>query len=258
MKRMTTCFFSPRGTTAAVVKKIGAGLMQSPAEELDLLRRPLAEAKTLGTEELLVVGMPVYAGRLPALCAAQLAKLKGNKTPAVAAVVYGNREYDDALLELVDILTANGFAVVSAGAFIAQHSIFPEVGAGRPDADDEKAIAGFAKATVELLATAPQGGYLAVRGNPSYRQGGGLASIRPDGDKSCTNCGACVKICPTGAISAESPRKTNPDACIGCGACIGACPVKARDYHGLAYQAASKVFKVKCAQYKKPEMFFIK
>lgn len=63
----------------------------------------------------------------------------------MAVVVYGNRDYEDALLELHDILSENGFVVVAAGAFVARHSIFPDVAAGRPDRDDLDRMAEFAE-----------------------------------------------------------------------------------------------------------------
>lgn len=37
-------------------------------------------------------------------------------TPAIAVCVYGNRDYDDALIELKDAIEANGFKTVAAAA----------------------------------------------------------------------------------------------------------------------------------------------
>ena len=102
-------------------------------------------------DELLIVGIPVYAGRVPAMAIERIKRFKGEGTRAVALAIYGNRDYDDALLELSDLLSENNFLVISAGAFIAQHSIFPKVGANRPDAEDYKLMDDFADETLTIL-----------------------------------------------------------------------------------------------------------
>lgn len=79
---------------------------------------------------------PVYAGRIPEMAAKLFSQIDGHGMKAIVAVVYGNRDYDDALLELADIAIADGFEVIGAGAFIAQHCIFPKVANGRPDSSD--------------------------------------------------------------------------------------------------------------------------
>ena len=45
----------------------------------------------------------------------------------------------------------------------------------------------------------------------------------------CIGCGACVGICPVGAISFDASNKAeiNPEICIKCGACEATCPVEA-------------------------------
>lgn len=44
----------------------------------------------------------------------------------------------------------------------------------------------------------------------------------------CTQCGACARICPTGAISADSLTETDASKCIKCAACVKGCPQHAR------------------------------
>ena len=83
-------------------------------------------------------------GRIPTQTLISLNQIKANKTPAIVVCVYGNRDYDDALLELKEVVESNGFTVISAGAFVAQHSIFPQVGQNRPDEKDLTKIKEFA------------------------------------------------------------------------------------------------------------------
>ena len=81
-------------------------------------------------------------------------------------------------------------------------------------------------------------------------------SIRTE-TKSASAAESASRSVPQGAISRENPRETDGALCISCGACIAVCPEKARDYHGEAYLAARAGFEEKCAQYRKPEMYYI-
>ena len=95
--------------------------------------------------EMTVVASPVFGGRIPSVVREKIEKFSGTGKKAVTIAVYGNRAYEDALLEMNDILTKCGFTVIASGAFVAQHSMAPEIGAGRPDGEDEKEIHKFAE-----------------------------------------------------------------------------------------------------------------
>ena len=44
----------------------------------------------------------------------------------------------------------------------------------------------------------------------------------------CTGCGACVEVCPTGALSlVEGKARLNADRCQACKACVQVCPTGA-------------------------------
>jgi NADH-quinone oxidoreductase subunit F len=48
-------------------------------------------------------------------------------------------------------------------------------------------------------------------------------------EETCTGCGACVKVCPTDAISGEKkkPHVIDEEACIRCKMCLSRCPTEA-------------------------------
>lgn len=251
MDQITQIVFSPGGTTARVAGQISAALAQN-VQTVDLLNAPLDDTVLFGPDQLVLAAMPVFSGRIPGVCLELLKRLKGNGTPAVAVVVYGNRAFEDALLELSNLLESQGFVVIGAAAFVAQHSIFPQVAKGRPDAADEEKAKEFALGCLSKLKA--KYSPVSVPGNRPYREAG-TPPLRPSGSTACTNCGVCAKICPAGAIDAATPRKTDKERCIACTACIYACPYHARAFHGLLYKIAGRSFAKKNSARKEPEIF---
>jgi L-aspartate semialdehyde sulfurtransferase ferredoxin len=50
----------------------------------------------------------------------------------------------------------------------------------------------------------------------------------------CTSCGACITVCPAGALSQEPVTmvvRFNDSKCVACGLCIKACPPRAMELH---------------------------
>lgn len=250
-------YFSATNTTQKIVRHI-ANQMEGTKKEYNITQSAPEAAIVMSDSDLLIVGMPVYAGRIPGIVLPALDKFKGNDTPAIIVCVYGNRDYDDALLELQNVVQRNGFKLVSAGAFIAQHSIFPQLGANRPDKNDLELIAGFAeksKQVIESIAGSDIFPEITLKGNQPYKTPGKLP-LRPKGNRKCTACGACVKQCPTKAINADTPRKTDKEKCIACARCIVVCPAKARHFGGLLYKIARKKFVKAYSARKEPELYF--
>ncbi len=196
---------------------------------------------------------------IPQVCAHMAKNLKGDHTPAVIAAVYGNRHYDDALLQMKDILTEQGFVVIAVGAFLAEHSVFPSVASGRQDARDKAAMEDFAAKCCSLLKKKDikEYGEIMLPGTPGY-DGFSYEGVpfKPCGDEKCIGCGACAKICPQKAICAENPCQTDEERCIACGACIKACPTGARNYHSELYEQVRADFEKLCAEYRTPETFY--
>lgn len=250
--KTTALYFSATYTTKRVIETVAAELSKETVT-YDITNDPSTDAVAIPSDELLVVGVPVYAGRVPAMAVERLRRFKGNNTPAVIIAVYGNRHYDDAVLELHYIMKECGFRTVAAGAFVAQHSIFPKVGTARPDAEDFADIKKFAEKTAALLAA--DFGEIEIPGNCPYKVPGGIP-IWPTASRKCTECGACARLCPTGAIDPSSPKGADKEKCIKCGRCIVVCPKRARRFHGIKYSIAAMRFNHAFATRKANEMWF--
>ncbi len=250
--KVTTLYFSATYTTRKVVEAVASHL-SNEVVTYDITNDTTTNEVIIPADELLVVGVPVYAGRVPAIAVERLRRFRGQHTPAVVVAVYGNRHYDDAVLELHDIVTECGFRTVSAGAFIAQHSIFPKVGTARPDAEDLSTIKHFAEKSATLLSG--HFGEIKLPGNRPYKVPGGIP-IWPTASRKCTACGACARLCPTGAIDPAEPRGVAREKCIKCGRCIAVCPTKARRFYGIKYSLAAARFNTAFAARRENEMWF--
>lgn len=222
IKKVNAFYFSATGGTEAVVNAFLRDIEQ--AEKICLNRN--SEQILVKQNELAVFAVPVYEGRVSPAIAERIRRISGNGGPAVALVVYGNRDYEDALVELSDIVTEGGFVVTAAAAFVAEHNTYSKLAAGRPDVNDRDCAAKFAESAIKMAATG-QRERVAVPGNRPYRAMPKL-DILPDCTDDCTACGVCVEKCPQQAIAIESPRETDPDSCIQCQACIKHCPTGAR------------------------------
>lgn len=247
-------YFSASNTTEKVVKTAAGNLGMETAHH-NLTSAGVADCMAPAEEDIVLFAAPVYAGRLPAIAVEKFNKIKGAGQQCIAIVVYGNRHYDDSLLELCDLLKNNGFNVVAAAAFVAQHCIFPKVATSRPDAADLKKIAGFSSSVRDALAGGLSLDIDTVYGTRPYKKPAPTPlSPRVDKDK-CRECGKCARECPSGAISVGNPRETDAEKCIACSRCIAVCPDKARHFGGLKYSMIAPLFKKMCSKRREPEWF---
>lgn len=216
-------YFSPTGGT----RKIGEILAKAISIKVnmyDLGKRENLESEISG--DFVLVAVPVFSGRIPSIAAEKLKSMNGNGKKAVTLVVYGTRAYEDALLELNDVMKIAGFQIVASGAFVAQHSIVAEVGAGRPDKNDTIELKEFGEKILEKLKSVEK--EILVPGNYPYRQIS-PSLVTPISLDGCNMCEKCIDICPSGAIKIESDKLvTDINKCILCMACVHNCPNKAR------------------------------
>ena len=138
-------YFSPTGGTKKAADIIAKGI-GAPVTRVDMIKQVKA-LKELAFEkdDLCVIAVPSYGGRVPTPAAVDLKRLKGNGAKAVLTVVFGNRAIDDTLTELQDVLTEDGFICLAGIEAVAEHSLMHQFAAGRPDKKDEKVLTGFAK-----------------------------------------------------------------------------------------------------------------
>lgn len=248
--QLINAFFSPTGTTYQVAQAIAAGF-SCPTTEMDLSK--INCNAELTDNSVLLVALPVYGGRVPAVALERLTQIQGAGQKAVAVVVYGNREFDDALLELSNALEDNGFQVVAAAAFVAEHSVVRSIAAGRPD---EKDLAIARKFGVDVAGKLDTLTHVDVPGNNPYVELKPSA-FHPKASDACIQCKRCSQQCPVGAIPMDAPNETLDDICINCMRCVKICPIQARALPAPFLLGAAKMLSEKAAGYKLPQLFGI-
>lgn len=217
--RLHTLFFSPTGTTATVVKRIASHFDEKKYYDLTLPKARQIDYH-FDEEDVLLIGVPVYSGRIPRVIDQWLYQLKGKGQACILVAVYGNRAYEDALLELKERLLEQNFKPIAAGAFIGQHSYTDKVGHQRPDEKDLEWCDTFYN-KIQLNKTT----VVDVPGQKPYRPLKSADGIGPKVNERCLKCGLCVIKCPTGALSYGGGMKINASICIKCHACVQACPM---------------------------------
>ena len=252
IRKCVLAVFSPTGGTLKIARAIGEG-SGLESREVDLCAE--TEPMKLEEDELLIAAMPVYEDRIREVALRRLSRLLGRNNPAVAVVVYGNRAYGDALLELADTLRASGFVVAAAAAFIAEHSIIRSVAAGRPDEDDLIRAEAFGAQAVAKIRAEDVLCNVAVPGDPEYKNKKRGTGVPPLTNEACNLCGACAAACPVKAIPPEKPNTTMADVCIGCMRCISVCPQNARDIPSNIRQRLTAFLQARASERRQPEVF---
>ena len=262
VRTLTAAFFSPTGNTERIVRMLSdeiAQLLHAAGQEISLaeddftLPAARREARHFGPDDLVIVGAPTYAGRVPNKIAPEIRKLfHGEGTPVVPVVTFGNRSFDNSLAELADILRENGFVPAGAAAMCMPHAFSDTLGAGRPDEEDKTLLKRLAEAVCFFLTAGEElAGTEEAAGAGAQKISGDLDEFRAsqdrDGSRTPENRDAfrilqdrnSLRIpgapdapyyTPLGtdgqpAKFLKAVPKVNASLCRHCGTCAAVCPM---------------------------------
>lgn len=283
IKKLYAVYFSPAGSTGSVTEYISgiiAGKINVPSEVIDFTLPKMRKDKYIFDEnDLVIFGMPTYAGRIPNKALPFVQSLfEGNGALAVSLVTYGNRNFDSSLTELTEELSANGFRILAAGAWVCRHVFSKKIAAGRPDDSDRAKMEAFADEVVRRLTSLEQDGRQCSEGSgteawkkPVIRSGEPVAPYYvPKGEDGkpakflkakpltdtakCTNCGICAEVCPMGSVSTENYSEVT-GICIKCQACVVKCPEGAKYFDDEAFLSHVRMLENSFTKRKEPEWY---
>lgn len=288
---ITVICFSPTHTSKTIAEAVAAGMARARCgsegnaeasascsmlvRTIDLTLDRSDEPIILTSGETVVLGAPVYAGRVAPEAVKRLKRIQvaaGASVPAVVTVTYGNRDYEDALVEIYDLTLSLGLIPFAAGAFIGEHSYSTPampIAEGRPDSMDLADASIFGGECARKLESPGAFAPFHIKGNRPYKEparpstptaasqphsGTAPTPAVPVSADGCPLCGECATVCPTGAIVLDSGSMkvlTDPALCIRCCACVKACPAGMRTYS----TPFAAFLHEKCSARREPETF---
>ncbi len=272
IKSVSTICFSPTGTTKKIIENITQGMQVDKMEIFDCTIKAKRKNEALViNNDMVILATPVYYGRVPEEVVLFLKTINAQKTPVALVVVYGNRDYEDALLELYNISVEQGFSPVAGGVFIAEHSYSNpsrQIAAGRPDFDDVIKAKAFGQKIMEKLTNVDSLddiGKINIPGSTPYVEPVSLHMIKQarnevpftpetDADR-CIQCNLCVGACPTAAIEPDDVSSVDKGQCIICFACIKNCPSQAKEMKEPNFNKAIHQLQIACQERKEPEIY---
>ena len=219
MEKIYEIVFSPTGRSNKVAGYIAENF-KGKKILLDLCKAS-TERISVDNDSLCIFSAPCYGGRVPITAEERLMNIHGNNTPAIVCITFGNRAFEDSLLELSDLAEKNGFKVIGAAAVSSEHNIMHIFGKGRPDEQDKMQIKEFAASAAEKLMSHNYKKPDIPGSRPYKERHRSSINIMVD-ENTCVCCGMCALKCPVGAISKDG-RKTDKEICIGCMRCIEIC-----------------------------------
>ena len=263
LKNVDLIFFSPTQTTKKVLEGIAEGIKAKEVTHVDLsLSDPKPWVEKERTGDLAIIGAPVYGGRIPVDAEKRLRQLSADKVPAAIVVLYGNREFEDALLELKNISADLGFVPIAGGAFIGEHSYATEdrpIAMGRPDSDDLEKAKRFGEQIRDKLSnfdSVENIPSLEVPGDFPYKERVKAPDMSPVTlEDLCITCGTCASVCPTSAVTVDETVTTRAEDCIRCCACVKSCPTGARVWEHPRIAEITEWLYTNYSERKEPEIF---
>ena len=272
MKNIYTIYFSPTGGTKKIAEALSdhlSQLLHIPAQSIDLTlpaNRPISYH--FDSDTLVILAVPVYAGRIPNKLLPDLEKcLNGNgQTTIIPVSVYGNRNYDEALREMLLLVEKHGFIPIGAAAMISRHAFSSRIGNGRPDSSDFEALTAFSRKTAEKILnnrkltaipydrdTPVEPYYTPLKTDHTPAR---FLKAKPVTDKDkCNHCGICVGKCPMGSISADNPSDIS-GICIKCQACVRFCPAHAKYFTDADFLSHVEMLENTYTDRKEPDFLF--
>lgn len=247
-------YFSPTGGTKKVLDML-MNEWKIDAELIDLTQPQFNQKKVLDRNDICMIAIPSYGGRVPEIVIERLTNIKGDHTRVILIVVYGNRDYDDTLLELKNTVKDNGFNPIAAISAVARHSIMNQFASDRPNAIDQMELQVFSREIKNLVDTKEKYAELKVPGNYPYRKYDGVP-FKPKGNRLCNSCGVCARSCPLQAIPLDNPKQVDKSKCISCMRCVKVCPNQARQVNLTLLKVAGKLMAKKCSLRKENQLFF--
>jgi len=271
INKVLAVYFSATGTTKKVIEYIANAIGRKIDAPVSIIDFTLPDARKqnlkFSKDDLVIFGTPVYAGRVPNILLPFLNEnIKADNTYAIPVVLFGNRNYDDALKELLSILKKDGFHILAAGAFVGEHAFSKTLAAGRPDESDMLFADGLVDKAVKRIYQS-NNSYMDILFikdeeplrpyyKPKDRNGMtiNILKVKPKTNDNCKRCGLCAEVCPMGSISHED-YSIIMGICIKCGACIKKCPEEAKFFDDEGYLYHKMDLEAMYSRRIEPELF---
>nr|WP_319538812.1 EFR1 family ferrodoxin [uncultured Methanospirillum sp.] len=230
-------YFSATGNTARIAGVIKEEYVRLGADAtlIDITPYTSRNAGVIpGSGDVVVLGLPVHSWRAPRVVREWLATLQGHGKKIALFFTYGGFGIHPAHETTRSLLENQGFSVVASAEFCGSHTF--NLGGwkameGRPDQSDLEIARAYAEQVLcrftgedcrtlgEMERTSHSDEFLDSIEEFRFR----ILTQMPARQGSCTDCGSCVRCCPTGSMDPETGR-AGKDSCIACLACVVACP----------------------------------
>lgn len=270
LMKLTTCCFSPTGTSRKNMQAVVEGLKMDDVQHLDYTYNNTPQSQSFASTDLVLFSAPVYGGKVPPTALQRMEQVRGEDTPAILLVTYGNRNFEQALVHLADFVRERGFRPIAAAALIGEHSYshaqYP-IAVGRPDAADLASAEEFGRRVVAKLQQTDEQAWdidlardmphletpeaslqafrLFVQEYTRQQQENPVKVFPAALPGACSHCGVCVDLCPVQAIAVGGEEVSDASRCIRCCACVKGCPTGARTFNSPFAKPLSENFQMR-------------